>query len=407
MSNYASGAKLADLTLAGDPAPAVAPAPAAPPTATAPPPPPAPARQIGTRSNDEYLAQAIQEFDAGEIDQPLWARALDLSGNNAEAAKPAYLRARAAALWVAKRNNQAAKPARRARKSSKDPAPPVASSRKPRRSKRATLVAGAVAASAVVLVVGFLVLSPSREPQKAVAHDTKPAQAVPRAAPKIAPAKAGEAERVSASGDDFSKKVSELKAAGNWNVLVLYAVEWVRKAPANAEAWNELGLGYAKLRQYNDALEATTKSTQLEPKNVQAWQSLGEINVALQQPAAALAAYEQAVALNGRDVTSLLQVGLMNAQLGHLPEARIAFAKVLELNPLDVDALCGAASVAQKEGRSKDADAITRQLKAADLRCREPAVAAPVVAAAVPGPAAKKVAPPSAPATKKLPPATR
>ena len=68
-------------------------------------------------------------------------------------------------------------------------------------------------------------------------------------------AKAGDAERVSASGDDFSRKVSELKAAGNWNVLVLYAVEWARKAPANAEAWNELSLGYAKLRQFNDALE--------------------------------------------------------------------------------------------------------------------------------------------------------
>jgi hypothetical protein len=79
-----------------------------------------------SRTNDEYLAQAIQEIDAGTIDQPLWLRALDLSGNNPEAAKPAYLRARAAALWVAKRNQQADKPARRRRTSTKEEPPPPA-----------------------------------------------------------------------------------------------------------------------------------------------------------------------------------------------------------------------------------------------------------------------------------------
>src|SRR4030095_294417 len=103
---------------------------------------------------------------------------------------------------------------------------------------------------------------------------------------------------------------------------------------------------------------------------------------------------------NQRDVTSLVQVGLLNAQLDHVSEAKVAFAHVLEMNPLDVDALCGAESIAQKEGRSKDADAIARQLKAGDLHCREPAVVVPVVAATVPAPssaAKKKPVSPTAP----------
>ena len=398
MSNYASGAKLSDLSLAGDP-PAAAPPPAATPPLATVPPPKAVVHAASSRSNDEYLAQAIQEVEAGTIDQPLWLRALDLSGNNPEAAKPAYLRARAAALWVAKRNQQAATPAQRRRPSTKEQTPPPAERRRRRlRSKRLTVFVGAFGFIAMV-VAGLLALFSSNDLPSSVAQDTKLPSAQLRAAAKPAAAKAGDSERVSASGDDFSRKVSELKAAGNWNVLVLYAVEWVRKAPTNGDAWNELSMGYAKLRQFNEAQEAATKAAQLAPQNVQAWQNLGEINMVLQQPEAALAAYLQAVLLNERDVASLVQVGLLNAQLGRLPEAKVAFAHVLEMNPLDVDALCGAGSIAQKEGRAKDADAITRQLKAANLRCRDATVVVPVAVAAAPAaaPAAKKKpAPPAA-----------
>jgi tetratricopeptide (TPR) repeat protein len=406
MTNYASGAKLADLTLAGDPPAATPPGAAGqPPVAVPPlvtvPPPTAAVRLASSRSNDEYLAQAIQEFDAGTIDQPLWLRALDLSGNNPEAAKPAYLRARAAALWVAKRNQQADKPARHRRTSTKEEMPPPVkqSRRRSRSKKRVTLFVGAFGFVAMV-VAGLLAMFSSNDLPSPTAEDTKLPPAQLRAASKPAAAKAGDSERVSASGDDFSRKVSDLKAAGNWNVLVLYAVEWARKAPTNADAWNELSMGYAKLRQFNEAQEAATKAAQLAPKNAQVWQNLGEINVMLRQPDAALSAYQQAVLLNERDVASLVQVGLLNAELGHLPEAKVALAHVLDMNPLDVDALCGAGSIAQKEGRAKDADAITRQLKAANLRCREATVVVPVAVAAAPAaaPAAKKK--PASPAAR-------
>jgi tetratricopeptide (TPR) repeat protein len=401
MTNYASGAKLSDLKLAGDP-PAANPSP---PVSAFPPsnvlPPTAVVQGVSSRSNDDYLAQAIQEFDAGTIDQPLWLRALDLSGNNPEAAKPGYLRARAAALWVAKRNQLADKPARSRRTSAKEqtPPPPERSRRRKRSKKSVTIFVGAFGFMAMA-AAGLLAMFSSNDLPTSIAQDTKLPSAQQRAASKSAAAKAGDSERVSASGDDFSRKVSDLKAAGNWNVLVLYAVEWVRKAPTNADAWNELSMGYAKLRQFNEAQEAATKATQLAPKNAQAWQNLGEINVVLQQPEPALSAYQQAVLLNERDVASLVQVGSLNAQLGRLPEAKVAFAHVLDMNPLDVDALCGAGSIAQKEGRAKDADAITRQLKAAGLRCRDATVVVPVAVAAAPAaaPAAKKK--PASPAVR-------
>ena len=376
MTNYASGTKLTDLSLVAEPVPAVdAPAPVALPVSAG--------VSGNTATNtDGYLAEATREYDAGSIDQALWAKALELAGNNVAAAKPAYLRARAAALWVTRRTKSAEKPPSRPRKSTRDKRDPqVARRRKRSMSRRAMLIAGAF--FFVVVVTGALVLRPSNAPPEVVARGTEAVRSAPRKAP--VPVNAGDSERISASGDDFGRKVSELKAAGNWNVLVLYAVEWTRKAPGNADAWNELSMGYVKLRQFNDALEAAAKAAQLAPKNPQIWQNLGEINVAVQQPAAALSAYEQAVALNGRDVTSLVQTGMLNAELGRLPDAKAAFAQVLAMNPLDVDALCGTESIAQKEGRPKEAEAVARQLKAADLRCREAAVVMPVAPAAAPG----------------------
>jgi hypothetical protein len=61
----------------------------------------------------------------------------------------------------------------------------------------------------------------------------------------------------------------------------------------------------------------------------------------------------------------------LNAQLGHLPEAETAFAKALTVSPQDVQALCGATLVAQREGRAKDAQAMTRQVTSLGERCSD------------------------------------
>jgi tetratricopeptide (TPR) repeat protein len=417
MGSYASGAKLSELTLAGDPAPAVdtpAPAPEAPsPVHDSPRPSHSDAvgaaldlakaqadtieipsvdptgrvtrapQKSAANDADEFLKAATREFDVGALDQTLWAKAIELAGNDAVVAKPAYLRARATALRVAKRKRHAEIEAKQLRDVAREKDEWPVAARRSRLPSRRLLLIGGGAAGLVVLIVGFLLLRPAAEPPAPVVAP-KPAQSV-----KPVPAAKAPAVPERSVREDFATKVAELKAAGNWNVLVLYAVEWTRKVPDSAEAWSELSGGYMKLRQWSEALEAATRVVMLTPKSFQAWQNLGEINVELHQPAAALVAYEQAAALNARDVTSLVQIGTLNAQLGHLTEAKTAFSQALDVSPLDIDALCGASSVAQKEGRTKDVDGYARQLKMADIRCREVAAAAPVSVAA-PATAAKK-----------------
>jgi Flp pilus assembly protein TadD len=413
MRSYAPGAKVSDLALTDVQVPIGTPAETGNPQSPDPAPDPAEHRTHsavvraellrlvetspdgGAADEARYLDEATREFESGEIDKPLWAKALDLSGGDAALAKSGYLRARATALRVARRNTRTS--SRRSRGSKQ---------KKKRwalpslggwwRSRRTMLFAGAFGSALVVAGLLFVHPEDTSSPLSAPARVAPVVRSAPAASTAVAKPAAdkGSPERMAVTNEDFAAKVEALKAEGNWNVLVLYAVEWTRKVPSSADAWYELSAGYAKLRQFNEAQEAAMNAVRLAPARFEAWQRLGEVNVTLRQPAEAIAAYEKAVALNERDVTSLVQMGMLHAQLGQLAPAKIAFARALEVSPNDAEALCGSAAVAQKDGRQKDADAIARQMKAADVRCTE-AVAVAVAPAPAAHPSAASGKPPA------------
>jgi tetratricopeptide (TPR) repeat protein len=342
---------------------------------------------------DRFLAKATKEHAAGNVDQPLWVRAVAQAGGDEALTTRLYLDSRATALRVEKRQERAARHARvveelsnapdpgidaqapeaRNETASKEPSQPPHRSTGPSR-RRMILVAGVL--GSVVVTAGLVaLLSDSDAAQQ---HNVaKPAsrnvsgRAIPSGQTASLAATTGKPAREDVSGEDFVGRVQALEKAGNWNLLVIHAAEWTRKQPSNAEAWKQLSQGYLKLRQFGEALDAATKAVQLSPENFLVWQNLGQVNLALQRPPEALVAFQRAAALNDRDVVSLVQEGKLNAQLGHLPDARVAFAKALAVSPEDVQALCGAASIAQKEGRVKDADAMMRQVTSLDGRCRD------------------------------------
>jgi len=233
--------------------------------------------------------------------------------------------------------------------------------------------AGAVAI--LVISSGLFIFQSGGDTTQQASAATPVARANPASTASVRAASAakkiGAQAGAEAPVEDFAARIQGLKDAGNWNVLVLYAVEWTRKQPANPEAWRALSHGYLKLRQLGEALDTATQAVELASGDFLSWQNLGQVNLALQRPAEARAAFEQAAALNDRDVVSLVQGGMLNAQLGRIPEARSAFDKALLVDPNDVDALCGATSIAQKEGRLRDAEALTAQVKSADGRCRD------------------------------------
>jgi tetratricopeptide (TPR) repeat protein len=337
---------------------------------------------------DKFLTAATKEFEAGIIDQPLWRRAAAQSGDDRTLTAQNYLRARAIALRVAKREKREERSARRARAMTELAQPEGARggavhgeqspqafgvarpATRPKR-RQALWIGGALASLFVAALLATVRFENGSAPQRSAAKAASAASAAKRAG-----AAATQTDGVSGSalsGDNFVAKIPGLKSAGNWNMVVLYAVEWTRKQPDNPAAWKELATGYAKLRQYREALEAATRVVQITPDDAEAWRSVGQLNVILQQPADALAAFEQAIARNERDASSIVQTGLLNTQLGRLADAQAAFDRALALDGHDVDALCGAAALARKDGRTKDAEALARQVAALDGRCRDPA----------------------------------
>ena len=355
---------------------------------------------------DRYLAEAIREMRDGHIDRALWTRAMDLSGGNKDAATPGYLKARATALKLKRRERVAEAAQRRALAALSEPGEngddgnggaSAAATKRPSwmpapKSKLTLLLAAGLGAAVVALVWMFAFPAPEA-PTSAAASASSPRPAAParRDAVPAAPTPEQAAATARALDEEFAARVQALREAGNWNVLVLQASEWTRRRPDNANAWGQLSMGYARLKQRDDAYEAGKKAVQLAPDDPLLWRNLGQVAQTLDSPDEAIAAYLQAIARNERDIESLTQIGALHAQQGRLPEAKEAFDRALALIPEDTEALCGQAMIAQKQGRGRDADAILQKLKASDRSCvdRNPPPAAPAATAGVaPGKAA-------------------
>jgi tetratricopeptide (TPR) repeat protein len=344
---------------------------------------------------DRYFAEATREFVKGHIDAALWTHALARAGGDETAARAGYLKARATALKLDRRERRADSMERRvqAARALADidagdgdgvkSAAAAAKAAKPGR--RRLLLAGALGAAVVVVIAVFAFLKSGDNAGAAAATSTsakRPAAPAAKAAAKAAASVASAEASAQAIDEEFAARVQGLRDAGNWNVVVLQASEWTRRRPTNASAWGHLSAGYARLRQLDDAYESAKKAVELGPQDPHLWRNLGQVNQALNLPDAAIDAYERAIALNDRDIESLAQVGVLNAGLGRLPEARVAFDRVLALSPEDTEALCGQATIAQKQGRGKDADAILQKLKATDRTCVDRTAVAPPTATA-------------------------
>jgi hypothetical protein len=299
---------------------------------------------------DKFLASAVKEYQGGHIDPTLWAHASAQSGNDKFLVIPAYLRARAIALQLQKRDRRLARRASRANSGQElrvepKPQPEILSSvtvgvqLRGVRLKPKYVAAAAVLAS--IVAAAWLIASPQESEligplSVSVAPSTTgsaPASPVRGAQPVIGSTSGGTSEDDSVP--TLEARVQQLKDAANWNVLVLYASKWTRDEPNNAAAWKELSIGYANLRQFNDALVAATKAVELSPGEALLWRNLGHLNVTLEL----------------------------------LPEAGSAFDRALAVSSDDADALCGAALVAHRQGRMKDADAIGRRVRSNDSSC--------------------------------------
>lgn len=331
---------------------------------------------------DVFAQQAAREYAQGHVDQPLWDRALGQAQGDKTAAAAIYVRARGTALRLLSRDGSfdATRPL---------PAPPTEASAEERRrvARRAAFsryrypALGGLALLLVAVGSGYYLLQGTPAPETSVAASSaaRPvAAAKAPAATAAGPGAAVPAHASSASGPESADaanslaalqgKIAALRDAGNWNVLVLYSVEWTRREPANPAAWNQLRAGYMVLRQYDDALGAAKKAVQLAPNDPALWRGLGEVNLTLDDPPAALAAFREASARDPADVTSLQSIALLATRLGQPQEAKAALDRALAAQPADAVTVCLRSGLAQV-APTRDAYSALRQVSAVDAKC--------------------------------------
>ncbi len=324
---------------------------------------------------DVYAQQAAREYAQGHVDQPLWDRALTQAQGDKTAAAAIYVRARGTALRLLSRDRSfdATRPL-------PTQPPEVDPDERRRVARRAAFTRyrypalGGLVLLVVAVGSGYYLL---RGDSDAEANAAAGAASVPVAAAKAPPAVRGAAAApaVAADGAEAAKslaalqdKIAALRDAGNWNVLVLYSVEWTRREPANPAAWNQLRAGYMYLRQYDDALGAAKRAVQLAPNDPVLWRNLGEVNVALDDPAAALAAFRETVARDPADVAALQSIALLATRLGQPQEAKAALDRALVAQPGDAVSLCLRTGLAQL-APARDAYTALRQVSAVDGKC--------------------------------------
>lgn len=320
---------------------------------------------------DVYAQQAAREYAQGHVDQPLWDRALSQAHGDKTAAAAIYVRARGTALRLLDRDRRfdATRPL--------PPPPPEVDPHERRRVARRAAFARyrypALGGLALLVVaagsVYYLLRGDAPAPAAVVAArpaGVAPVAAAVKAATPAAPA-AGKADAATSLAA-LQAKIQELRDAGNWNVLVLYSVEWTRREPDNPAAWNQLRAGYVYLRQYDDALAAAKKAVQLAPNDPVLWRHLGQVNVDLDDPPAALAAFREAVARDAADVASLQAIALLATRLGQPQEAKAALDRASAAQPGDPVTACLRSGLAQL-APARDAYTALRQVSAVDAKC--------------------------------------
>ena len=338
--------------------------------------------------SDKYRDAAKVEFEQGNIDQPLWDRALAQAKGDRESAIPVYLSARATALRLRKRDLRSEGRSHTSRATGNSSVQQIDSGNSEAskaandegRGTKLNASYGIVLVAACAGVVWcalllYLYLGRTAPKEPAVAASAAPAVRVETPIRAQDAARTGKEVRDTAiqrrSSAELITRIEELKLADNWNVLVLYATEWTRLEPSNAAAWNQLSLGYEKLKQYDDAYGAATKAVNLAPNEALYWRNLGELDRVLALPDEALNAYGEAAALNERDIHSLVQMGLLNLRLARMPEARAALDRALAASPEDPDVVCLKSVVARPPVVAKDFQGAAKHRESYTGTCRD------------------------------------
>ena len=139
--------------------------------------------------------------------------------------------------------------------------------------------------------------------------------------------------------------------AGRIEQSFKYYEQATRLSPHNAVLFNEWGLVYLSVGQFDKALERYQSALALDQEFDMTYFSLGDLYYNTKQFEQAVGMYEKGLALNPRVIRAWNFLGIVYAQLGRQDEAIEAILKVVEQSPGDYDALKNLALLYRDKGQ--------------------------------------------------------
>ena len=99
----------------------------------------------------------------------------------------------------------------------------------------------------------------------------------------------------------------------------------------NDAAWNKKGMDAHNAGNYTFAIDAFSKSIELNPHEAYTYYCRGEAHAELDDHNKAIEDYSKAIELNPQDVYSYFRRGVVYSKLGNLNKAIENYSKIIEL----------------------------------------------------------------------------
>ena len=133
--------------------------------------------------------------------------------------------------------------------------------------------------------------------------------------------------------EQLVQAVNKAQAEHNYDECVKLLSEIIAKQPRNTDAFNNRGLAYADLKQFEKAIQDYNQAIELNPKDARAFNNRGVVYADLKQFEKAIQNYNQTIELNPKYVSAFNNRGIAHQKLGKEKKAIEDFKKAQELDP--------------------------------------------------------------------------
>lgn len=174
------------------------------------------------------------------------------------------------------------------------------------------------------------------------------------------------------TGLDWLNRAMALEKKADWQMLLRFAQQEVKRDPANAaawysvgvasthlkqytqavhayreairnqaeydEAWHKLGVAYASLKEYDHAIHAYRDALRIQPENAEVWYDLGNTHYELKHYAHAIHAYREALRIHPENSGAWFNLGSTYDNLNLHGEAALAYQETVRIQPENADA---------------------------------------------------------------------